>query len=290
MDSNLEQNIHDQKPKPTEYLLITDYLKDYFEYRRSLDSAFYYEEWAAELGFKSRSFMRMLCQGTRKITQQFIKIFSEKYKFSELDTEYFTGMALYQRSESAIQKKFYLDKLFERYKPKGVESEIKDYIRFLSDEKLPLIQTILSFEDARINESVLSGLLNINKKEALDYLNRLEEMGLIKKALMESTGETIWVSNSKSFKVADSKSDAALKIFHKNSLVEAQAVLDCDNRQRRFRSVYFALKEESFSEATEEIEVFINKLKAKFGTTDLVNKKVFKMNLNIFDVTEKYEK
>lgn len=42
------------------YIHIFEYFRDYYQCRKSLDDKFSYELWSLELGFKSRSQMRMI--------------------------------------------------------------------------------------------------------------------------------------------------------------------------------------------------------------------------------------
>lgn len=72
--------------------------------------------------------------------------------------------------------------------------------------------------------------------------------------------------------------------------MEAQEILDDDDCLRRFRSIYFPMKEEQFADMSDEIESFLNKLKTKFGSREFTDKKMFKLNLNAFSVTETYKK
>lgn len=50
------------------------------------------------------------------------------------------------------------------------------------------------------------------------------------------------------------------------------------------------MKSEQFEDMSEEIEAFLNKLKAKFGSREFADKKMFKLNLNAFAVAEAYKK
>ncbi|MBO9668017.1 MAG: DUF4423 domain-containing protein [Bdellovibrio sp.] len=61
------------KPVVFEYLDAYQYLQDYYAFRKKLDAGFSYESWAVELNFNSRSFLRMMIYGKKKLTDKVVE-------------------------------------------------------------------------------------------------------------------------------------------------------------------------------------------------------------------------
>lgn len=110
MDAKL--NGHENiEPAIRRYISVTHYLQDYFKYRRQIFSNFTYAKWAAELGFKSRTYLRFLCEGKRALTPDFIDSFSEKVNFSKADREHLILLSLYDQAKNPEYKSIYLPQI-----------------------------------------------------------------------------------------------------------------------------------------------------------------------------------
>lgn len=280
------------KSEPTlkKYIELTQYFEDYFKFRKSREPKFSYEVWAAELGFKSRSYMRMISKGVRNITPMFIKIYGTKMNLSPEEQDYMLLMAFYSRAKFATQKKMYLDKILDRMDSEQNRIEIKDYSEFLSSPHLMSLLLVISFEDVIATENNLKNLLGLKLVEIKKLLKTLQRLNLVSLKKAARYGEDIWISKSKALKIGDKAKDLALIQFHKNTLAEARQILDSDPAFRRFRSVYFSVEENQFDELKTEVEEFLKKLRKKFGSEKLNGKSLVKLNLQTYPVSSVHRK
>lgn len=288
MEAHLVKNDF-SRPQLLSYTYIYKYLSDYFDHRKFKDDKFTFEVWAAELGFKSRSYLQMLSKGKKNATPHFIKIFSENLNLTAKETEHLTALALYHNAKSSQQKRIYLDKILENLDHSSFTPNVKNNLQFLSNKYLPLLQLIVAFEDFKATEKSLSKILNLSTAEVKKHLKTLEELNLIRSTTLESSGEKIWLSNSKGFKALDVHQEQIFKIYHLESLKEAESALNTDALMKKFKSIYFSLGDESFSEFTEEVDAFLRKMKLKYGSDHLKHKRVFKVNVQAYPLTEKLE-
>lgn len=271
-------------PQIKKYTQLTQYLQDYFDYRKSLDSRFSFDVWAAELGFKSRSYMRMLTRGERTMTPKFIHIFSEKMNFSDSEIHHLTLLASYSKARSESQKKIYQEKLLESIETDENQHGIKDYVQFLSSPNLSVLLLLISFDDVEATNANLRKLLDISAPDLNKNLKILQKLGLIE------LKNKIWVSNYKSFKLEGGTKDKAYHQFHQNTFKEAQEVLNSNEEFKRFRSIYFSLAECDSEGFKSEIENFMTKLKRKYGTNYIQDKRLLKLNLQFYPVSQSYKK
>lgn len=278
------------QPILKQYIHLTQYFEDYFKFRKFRDSKFSYEVWAAELGFKSRSYLRMISKGSRSITLQFIKIFSDKMNFTADEQEYMTFMAFYSKAKSPTQKKIYMDKILDRIDPEQNRLEIDNYTEFLSSPHLMSLLLIISFEDVIATEANLKNLLGLKAIEIKRHLKTLQKLKLITQKKAARYGQDIWVSNSRAIKISDKAKDAALLKFHMRTLVEAREILENDPEFRRFRSIYFSVPENQLDDLSHEVESFLKKMRQKFGSNQLHGKNLVKMNLQTYPVSRTHKK
>lgn len=273
---------------PVKYLDIANYFADYFLIRRKNQPGFTYEEWAEELGFKSKSYLRMICSGDRLATQKLVYAFAEKNFLDSKQTTHLELMALYQKAETESEKKIYLDKIFETLQPEIENIEVRKYIDFLSDVQLPTLQMLLTYEDGPKIDTEIAEALNIDLKTTHAYLMKLKNIGIVSDQY--KNGKIFWTATNTAFDVADKYLDQALKVYYNETLKEVKLALDLKIAEKRFRSVFFALNEEDFKIFAEESEAFLTKMRNRFQSSSVQGKSVFKVNLFSYPVTKKITK
>lgn len=278
------------QPNIMQYTHVYKYFEDYFNYRKSLDDKFSFEIWATELGFKSRSYIHMLIKGKKKVTQQFIDIFSQKLKLNAKEISHLTALSFYHNSKSLQLKNFFNDKILETLDDPENITEVKNNEKFLSSRHLPLLRMIVSYKDFQATECSMKKLLNMNSDDLKINLKILEDLQLIRAVQVESCEEKIWISNTKSFKSTNKNQENTFKNYHIETLQEAESILHADEILRKFKSIYFSLDEESFPSLSEDVDAFVRKMKLKYESATLNNKHVFKLNVQAYPLTKKYLK
>lgn len=277
-----------KSPSVQNYTQITTYLNDYFLYRKSLDRTFSFDIWGAELGFKSRSFMRMLSNGERNITLKVSQVLSDKLNLTNEQNEYFSLLIQHGNAKTASQRKIYLDKMMEYTETESDTLEIKDYEKFLASPHLSQLYLLISFSDFLATEAQLKKLLNMKLADLKKSLKTLDKMGMIKSKVQNS--EKVWMTHTKSFKVPGKPQDKSILAFHQHSLKEASQVLKATQAFRHFRSIYFSVDENATEELKQEVETFLAKMKRKYVGGSLNKKRLVKLNLQAYPVSQVYTK
>lgn len=278
-----------QYPIIQSFMTAHKYLNCYYLYRKKNDSKFSYEIWAAELGFKSKSSMRMMCFGKRNISNLFINRFSKKNSLTEADKDYFYLLAQYQNTKISSLKKIYLDKIIEKCNAQSNFLEIKNYVQFLSSPSLPILQLIISFKDLKASEETLKKVTGLNLKTLASYLKILEDLGFITSFSNESEKTKIWTSRVQNFNIPDKFSDEALKMYHMNTADEAKSILNSQIESKKFKSLFVSLSEQDYKSFTEDVETFISRMMLKYANNFIKNKKLYKANFQVYPVTEKFD-
>lgn len=274
--------IKNEVPNLKNYLSVTSYLQDTYLYRKQQNAGFTYESWAAELGYKSRSFLKMLIDGERAITPQATEVLISGLGFENDEKSYFRLLVSYSQAKDNDEKEIYLEKIFENLGQYRDLTEIVHYNEFLASKELPKLLVLLSFADVKKSASGLSAFLKKPLAQVTAELFKLGELGLA--ALDPATGE--WHPAKKSFKVPKNLSNGALAQYHNESLLEAIEAQNLPTHLRRFRSLLLPLHEEDFENLLGDIEALVSRTVAKYDSEQLSGKRLYKMNINLHPVTE----
>jgi uncharacterized protein (TIGR02147 family) len=277
------------KPSIRKYFSATKFLNDFYIYRKKIDPAFSYELWAIELGFKSKSTLRMISIGERNLSEDFIEIFSSKEKFEQIDKEYFLLLAKLNAAKNIQMKKIYLDRLSEISTYSEQKTEIKNIQLFLSDLNLMRTQVLIAYNDFEATSVNIKKILGLSSNELNKVIHDLESMGLIQSYQSESRPDKIWKTTSKFFSVTDEAYNEAMNLYHFNTTKEASKAIFREEFCQKFKSLSMALSDTDFTELNEMLDLFNNKLKIKYGRGPLQNKRIYKVNLQAYPVSKKLE-
>ena len=273
-----------QKPNAQQYTDIVKFLNEYFDYRKKQDRSFSYDIWAAELGFKSRIFMYLICNGKRAITVQFVNKFSDKTNLTTAERNHLVLLASFHKAKSAELKSVFLDKILESLETKETVFNIHHYKSFISSPTMPLVKMILSFDDIKGSIEELSEVLNMNKSEIKKDLVVLEKLGLVQKLVNQK--QTLWKATSKAFKVPNDLKINLMKEIYDRDLSEAQNINKQSDIFKKFRTILFAINPDEHNGAIQEIEKFVTKMKNKYGYNNIQGKHILKLNMQAYPVTK----
>lgn len=278
-----------EKPQLTRYLSITSYLQDYYLHRKSQQFDFSYEAWARELNFRSRSSLRMMAYGKRSISETFVDRHCAAENFSSKEKQYILLISKIQNTKNIDLKKIYLDQVYELTDFEFKKNEINNAFDFLSSPEMYLIQMLVSFEDFTATIKSIKKILSLEISKVQACIKKLEKMGLIEGFLSETQAETIWRSKAKFFSVQGPAERTAIDEFHRQTLKETEKIIRQDILDKKIKSLFFSLNESSYSDFIETLDQFTNKLKVKYANDFIQNKKIYKLNLQVYPVTEKCE-
>lgn len=289
MDTHLHLAQSQTKPVLTQFLSITSYLQSYYSFRKAGDSEFSYENWASELNFKSRSSLRMMAFGKRNVSEKLMESFARREKLSEKETMYLTLLSKLQNTKNLTLKKIFLDQISELTDFSIKKTEIQNAFDFLTAPEMYLVQILISFEDFQATLSSLQSILTLDAGKIQQTLSKLEKLGLIEAYQSEISKEKVWKSKAKFFSVMGDLEQTAIDIFHRQTLKETEKIIQQDILDKKLKSLFFSLGEADYADLVETIDQFTNKLKVKYANDFIQNKKVYKINLQVYPVTEKCE-
>lgn len=165
------------------YLNYRDYLKDYYEFRKSKKSTFSHRFFAKMVGFSSSGFLKLVMEGKRNLTEDSIHKITKGLKLGKKEAQCFENLVYYNQAKSAQSRELYYDKLRE-LKPKGKLSPIEQAQFEYYDNPLNVlvreIVTLKDFEDD-VAWIVKKVRLNTNVTQVKKALDILEKLGFLKR-------------------------------------------------------------------------------------------------------------
>jgi len=275
------------KPRLWDFADAVGYLKALYDHRKSLDLGFSYGQWAAELGLKSRSFLRLVLVGQRTLTPDVAELLIAGLDFTQAEGKYFRELVLLSRATTVKQKETHgreLAKLHKRFALKKhdlVEISKADLFDFLSSYKIPRLQVLLTLEDLKKDTSTLAKLLGSKPQEIENQLQILSRLGLA-----EQLSDLTWKAKEAQVATSDILGNVALQSFHRKSLEEAIQAIDLPVQSRRFQAMVVPMTEEQFQSVHQGLREHLETTLAQLETTQGHNKRLYQINLNMIPVTE----
>ncbi|WP_413561125.1 TIGR02147 family protein [Bdellovibrio sp. HCB209] len=270
-------------PQVLNYLDINLYLKDFYQYRKSIEEGFSYDAWAAELEMTNRSYLRQMVIGQKKLNQKTISLFAETY-FQEPDLkEYFYCLVSYNQTKKSKDRHMFWQKMVEIIRKQARPQEIKTGDNFVSDPLLPRLLTLLVFEDLDRSEESLAKILGKTAEDIRRAIQALQHLELI-----EPDGQQ-WRSVVEVFRVPDNKGSLDLIQFHTKSLQEALGAFDLPKETRRYKSVLLPMNDQEFDQFNGAMDEFSKEQMVRHNSKSYEMRRLYQVNFNIYPVSERSE-
>ncbi len=280
------------KPKVYEYLDVGLFLQDYYQYRKAIRQGFSYEKWADELSFKSRSFLRMMVLGKKKLTPNLVESLAQTLFSQKEEQEYFFCLVKYSQASGVKERHIFGQKMMQILKNHNQPTLISGDDSFTSDPIYARLLSLFSYPDIEKSLQVLSQLISQDEEITLRALTSLESWGHIKKLAggighdATAAAELRWASNVGMFKVADNKGSKSIHQFHEKSLKEAIRAFEMPTSVRSYKSLLLPMTSEDFVVFNEMLNEFSKEQMARHNPREYRGKRVYQVNFNIYPVTE----
>lgn len=228
-----------------EYLDYIDYLKEFYQYKKSTNNHFNYSVWAKKMELKSASVLTMILNGSRYPSNELVNKLAHYIGLSEEERKYLDSLVNFKK----IKNKTHIN--IELIKPE-INSSPKEYESFL----IPLLFMLREILTANLRTELIDIqflkkqlLLDFKDDEVQYLINKLVEEKLIN--LTENTNDN--VSENHNFFAS---SDEVFK-FHKSTLsLTEKAFFTCSRESRSFHTSYVKVKLAKLNEARELLAKF----------------------------------
>ncbi|MES2802480.1 MAG: TIGR02147 family protein [Bdellovibrionota bacterium] len=276
----------DQKisiPIVFDYMDVVVYLQDYYKARKGLSKSFSYQTWSEELGLQSRSFLRMMLTGKKKVTAKFVNAYCEKAFSQKQEKEYFSLLTSYSQAVAPKIRHESSKKMFQILNLHTSVKTIPYDKRFISSPLLPRLLSLLGYKDLQATAAYYAKVLNKELQDIQIALEALQTLGLADN--VSSEHGIVWFSLTEVFKVPDQYGNFDLMKFHEQSLLEAIAAFSLPKEERKYRSLLLQLSTHELDEFNQALDEFARNMMTKFNAKSCLGKKMYQTNFNIYPVS-----
>lgn len=239
-------------PHVSNYKNVLDYFSDYYKFRKHKDHHFSYSSWALEIGIGSRSYLKLVTAGKKNISDQFINLYSKSLQFSKSEAAHFDLICQYHNLNHSRLKRSIENSILENREIKSHILPAEEYASVAENPLSIAIQALLGTQDQKISSALLSEKLKV-------HLNDVE---------------------------------VALFNFYSKSLDESKKKLkeklQNPSEESCFRGVFLGISESDMPEVRKDLEDFIRKIKSKYTSKQISDKKLVKFNFNYYPISEKF--
>jgi len=172
-----------ERPVIFHYHDYRSFLRDYFDFAKNKDGKFSYRFFAQRAGFSSGSFLKLVIDGQRNLTNESINKISKGFKLKKQEHEYFEKLVFMNQASSHEVRNFYYKQMLSMKGYSKVNQIAKASYEYFSKWYYPVIREIITFGDGKYTPDKIATLLKpeITEKQAQDALDQLVELGLIRK-------------------------------------------------------------------------------------------------------------
>lgn len=269
------------KPQVFDYLDAYQYLQDYYTFRKKIDAGFSYEAWASELNFNSRSFLRMMIQGKKKLTEKIVSALAQNSFATKDEQDYFFCLVKYTQAPALKERQIFGQKLVQILKHQSSAQVVSESEDFISNPLMPRLLSLFSYDDIAKNSASFSGVLGVSEEQVVRALEVLHNLSLI-----EQPQKDVWVSKVIAFRVPDNKGSLNLRKFHEKSLEEALKAFDMPKEVRRYKSLLLPMTTEDYQTFNQMLDDFAKEQMARHNPKTYSGRRLFQLNFNIYPVSE----
>lgn len=275
-------------PVVFEYLEVLAFLKDYYHFKKTNQSGFSYESWSQDLEFNSRSFLRMMVTGKKKITPKFCDAFANQAFATKKEKDYFALLVKYSQAGNLKVRTECSHKMMQMVRVEmGTQIQGSTH-SFISRPLLPRLLAILSFTDLIATTSFCAKILRETSENIQTAFLSLEKMDLIEKGPLYQ-GEQTWSAKTDIFSVPDEFGNLNLMQFHEESLKDAIAAFQQPKDLRRYRSLLLPMDAEGLKKFHEVLDEFAESQMHNYNSKKAEGKRMFQFNFNVYSVSEPLE-
>ncbi len=276
------------RPNPAGYDDYREYLKAMVDHLKETQPGFSHRQFARRAGFSTSSFLKLVIDGKRNLSQESIGRFSKALGLDARERDAFESLVLLTQASTDEERNRYFRQLRRGAKdvPEVARMKRSQYDVYSSWYGIPVREMFL-LPDFKPEAEWISRRLRprITKAEAQKVLDRLLDVGLIRK-----NDQGALELDSVKLSAESAVQLLAARNYHREMLKQAQEALDrLERGERNVTSLTVTLTREQYEFVCREIEEFgknlLNKLEDTPRGTE--SREVFVMGTQLFPVTGK---
>ena len=268
-----------------EYTDYRKFIQDYYDERKR-SSAFTWREFARDAGFTSPVYLKYVCEGKKNLSIGVAGSVANAMGLAGFENTYFVLMVSYAHAKSDAAKRAAFEErcaLAHAHKVRVLGNEEFDYFK---SWKNPVLRELAPhMPGAKPLEMAHACKQDISAAEVSKTLDFLVKAGLLKK---DRNGNYRQTEKSVSMGPVDAVPVAAREMQRQMGEFAVKA-LDLPLSERDMSGVTIGLTRQAYEKIRKEIAEFRRRIVA-IATEDDETEQVYRMNLQLFPLSERLEK
>lgn len=264
------------------YVDYREFLKDFFQAKKSANPHFSFQVFAIQAGFKSRSYIKLVMDGKKNITEDSIEKINKVLGLKESAFNYFKDLVAFNQARTLHLRNVYFEKLLSYNKRTVARNILLQQYEYFTQWYHSSIREIISEVDFEEDFEKLGNLLKprISARKAKASVTLLLKLGLIRK-------------NGKKYKqtdalitTGDEVRSLAVQNFHlQNLMLAGDSISTCQSTERDISCIIVGASDEGFAKIKAEIQAFRKKL-LDLSKNDSRYKRIYHVNFQLFPTSE----
>lgn len=264
------------------YLNYREYLEDFYQSKKSGNAHFSFQVFATQAGFHSKSFIKLLIDGKKNLTDTSIEQVNGALKLNGKALNYFKDLVAYNQAKTVTLRNYHFEKLLTYNSRSKARLFLQQQYDFFSQWYHGTIFEIICKIDFHDDFAKLGKLIkpSLSERKVRESVKLLLKLSLIKK-----DGNS-YSSTDERITTGDEVRSLAVQNFHlQNLMLAGESIATCNSSDRDISSLIVGMSEEGFLKVKSEIQQFRKKL------LDIVkdDKKIYRtyhINFQLFPTSE----
>lgn len=267
------------------YLDYRKFLKDLVRELKSNQKGFTMRSFAEKAGFGSPSYLKMVLDGQRQLTEKSLDKFSKALEITGREKDYFEILVKYTQCVDPDEKDRYFE-LLEKIRPRKTFSELeKNQHKFLTKDYFSCVREMVLLSDFEEDAKWIAARCQprISPQEAREAIDCLLELNLLKR---DDSGKLIQAEAVVGTKAQTEALEAYH--YHETALNKARQCLGLvEPDKRNFQSLVIPANAEIVKLIHEKMERLLTEVLDEVNLEGQSYEEVYQLGLQLFPVTKK---
>jgi uncharacterized protein (TIGR02147 family) len=271
-------------PDIFKYLDYREFLDDFYLEKKRGNPRYSFQLLAQQAGFKSKSFIKLVIDGKKNLTEESADRLNKALKLPEKSFAYFKDLVEFNQSSSLPVRNYCFEKLLSYNKRSSARLLLQQQYEFYMKWYHNTIRELACSVDFKDDYEMLGKLVkpSITARKARLSVDLLKRLGLIRK----KTGGCYEQVDSLITTGDDVRALAILNFHQQNLFLAGQSLETVQSAQRDVSCVILGLSDAGFGKVKNEIKKFREKL-LDIAQQEKKIQNVYHLNIQLFPTSEK---
>lgn len=270
-------------PNIFNYLDYRKFLLDFYTEKKEANRYFSFQLFASLSGFHSKSFIKMVIDGKKRLSGKSMEKINNALKLKEKQYAYFKDLVAFNQAPSLQLRDFYFERLLSYNKRNAGRMLIRQQYDFFSQWYYSAVREIAAAVDFKEDYTRLGRLVKpaISQHKARQSVKTLLSLGMLRKNSNGRYTQVVPVLST-----GDEIRSLAVQNFHlKNIYLAGQSIDTVQSSERDISCIIAGISNEKFAEIKKEIQLFRKKILQLIESETKVDR-VYHINFQLFPTSE----